>query len=169
MNRTPNNILILTRKIRTLSVAAFFLCNLPLHAQESINAGGGDIIDPAIGVSYSLGQPFFEPVTNAESSVTPGIQQAYEISIISGLPEITGLQLQAYPNPATDYLNLSFPGFNEKKYTMTLIDQSGRIIYIDEIKNELSQIEVQALASGVYFLQIAEKEQQIKVFKIIKK
>jgi hypothetical protein len=140
-----------------------------LQAQESVNSGGGEVVNSEIEISYSLGQVFFEPVSSSENSVTPGIQQAYEISLISGLSDVVNLSIQAYPNPAVDYLNLSFPGFKEKKYTMTLIDQSGRIIYVDEIKNDLSQIEVQSLASGVYFLQIAEKEQQIKVFKIIKK
>jgi hypothetical protein len=140
-----------------------------LQAQESVNSGGGDVVDSKIVISYSLGQVFFEPASSSENAVTPGIQQAYEISLTTGLPDVANLTIQVYPNPATEYLNLSFPGFNEKKYTLTLTDPTGRNIYIDEIKNKISKIEVQALAAGVYFLQIADKKQLIKVFKIIKK
>ncbi|GHV31059.1 hypothetical protein FACS1894177_04790 [Bacteroidia bacterium] len=89
-------------------ILLFTFFSLELKAQESVNAGGGDIKSSDIVISYSVGQVFVEPVAYPEGSLTPGIQQVY-------------------PNPATDYL-----------------------------------------ASGVYFLQIADKEQIVKVFKIIK-
>jgi hypothetical protein len=39
---------------------------------------------------------------------------------------------------------------------------------MDEVKEELSRLEVQSLSPGTYFLQIANKEQIIQLFKIIK-
>ncbi|GHT64633.1 hypothetical protein AGMMS50239_22680 [Bacteroidia bacterium] len=151
-------------------ILLFTFFSLELKAQESVNAGGGDIKSSDIVISYSVGQVFVEPVAYPEGSLTPGIQQVYKISLITGLPDvITKLKMQAYPNPATDYLELSFPEFNKAKHTLSLIDQTGRTVINDEVKSEISRLEVQGLASGVYFLQIADKEQIVKVFKIIKK
>jgi hypothetical protein len=155
----------------TVLFSVFLCCfYISLHAQESVNAGGGDVVEPEIIIAYSIGEVFYDPIAYAGGSLTPGIQQAYEIAFVSALPEVkAGLQIRAYPNPATDYLLLSFPGYKSEKHTMTLFDPSGRNIYLDEIKNELSRLEVQNLAPGTYFLQIANKEQIIQLFKIIKK
>jgi hypothetical protein len=152
-----------------LGVYSCIFCDT-LKAQESINAGGGDIVEANLAIAYSLGQVFFEPVVYTNVSVTPGIQQSYEIASAVGLPPVAAeLKLQVYPNPAKDYLELSFPAYNTAKYTMTLIDQSGKNLYIEEIKKEISRMEVSALASGVYFLQIKDNERIIKVFKTVKK
>jgi hypothetical protein len=152
-----------------LSTLLFLFSAAASHAQESINAGSGDITDPEINLSYSIGQVLMEPVIYSEGSVTPGIQQPYEISLLSGVPEvIAGLKIQAYPNPATDYLELSFPDYDKEKHTLRLIDQTGKVIFLTEIIEAISRMNVHALAPGVYFLQIAEKEQMLKTFKIIK-
>jgi hypothetical protein len=145
------------------------LC-LSLQAQESINAGGGDIAEPDINVAYSMGQVFYEPVIYDGGSLTPGIQQTYEISLVTALPETSpGLQIRAYPNPADDYLLLSFPGYKNAVYSLRLSDSSGKILTIDEVKEELTRIVVHPLTPGTYFLQITDKEQVIQLFKIIKK
>jgi hypothetical protein len=150
-------------------LSSAFLACISLQAQESINAGGGDTTDPEITIAYSIGQVFSEPVIYTEGSLTPGIQQPYEISLVSALPEMNAdLQIRAYPNPATDYLLLSFPGYRKAAHTMRLIDSSGKNIYMDEVKEELSRLEMQSLSPGTYFLQIASKEQIIQLFKIIK-
>ncbi|MDR0680698.1 MAG: T9SS type A sorting domain-containing protein [Dysgonamonadaceae bacterium] len=153
----------------TILFPVFFSC-LSLQAQESVNAGGGDIAESGITIAYSIGQVFSEPVIYTEGSLTPGIQQAYEITLVSTLPEMNlDLQIRAYPNPADDYLLLSFPEYRKAVHTLRLIDSSGKNIYMDEVKEELSRLEVQGLTQGVYFLQIANKEQIIQLFKIIKK
>jgi hypothetical protein len=152
-----------------LSGILLFFSVAALHAQESINAGSGDVAAANLSMSYSIGQAFMEPVAYAEGSVTPGIQQPYKIDVASGVPNVVAeLKIQAYPNPATNYLKLSFPGYNNQTHTLRLIDQTGRLIILEKIKAEITRIDVHALASGIYFLQIAEKGQTVKTFKIIK-
>jgi hypothetical protein len=152
-----------------LSSILLFFSVAASHAQESINAGNGNVTTANLSLSYSIGQVFMTPVAYAAGSVTPGIQQPYNIDIVSGQPSVAAeLKIQAYPNPATNYLKLSFPGYNSKTHTLRLTDQTGRLILLDKIKAEITRMDVHALAPGVYFLQIAEKGQTVKTFKIIK-
>jgi hypothetical protein len=150
----------------------FFSCVfcLSLHAQKSVNAGGGNIVEPEISIAYSIGQVFYEPIIYAGESLTPGVQQACEIAVITLLPKTSdGLQIQAYPNPADDYLLLSFPEYRAATHSLLLSDLTGKILAINEIKEELTRLEVHHLMPGIYFLVITDNEQVIQLFKIIKK
>jgi hypothetical protein len=139
-------------------------------AQESINAGGSDIVEQHITFGYSVGQVFYEAVFYDEGSLIPGVRQIPESGFANGNPEPkTDLQIHVYPNPATDHLVLSFPEYKTARHTMTLLDLTGIIICRDKIKNDFVRLDVQVLTSGIYFLQIADEEQIIKAFKIIKK
>jgi hypothetical protein len=154
----------------TLSGILLFFSVAASHAQESINAGSGDIATANLSMSYSIGQVFTVPVAYAAGSVTPGIQQPYNITdLVSGLPNVVAeLKILAYPNPAIDYLELSFPGYNKETYTLRLIDQIGRLISLEKIKAETTRMDVHALVPGIYFLQVTEKEKTVKTFKIVK-
>jgi hypothetical protein len=162
----------MNKKFLTLLLATTFTClsSMELKAQESVNAGGGNVVNSDVNISYSIGQVFVAPVTYSQGSVTPGIQQPYEISLVSGLPKVAAeLKIQAYPNPAIDYLLLSFPEYRKTNYSLRLIDMAGKTLYLNEIKEEISRIEVQSLTSGLYFLQVLCREEMLKVFKVIKK
>jgi hypothetical protein len=87
-----------------LSSILLFFSVAASHAQESTNAGSGDVAAANLSMSYSIGQAFTEPVAYTAGSVTPGIQQPYKIDVASGLPNVAAeLKMQAYPNPATSY------------------------------------------------------------------
>ena len=83
---------------------------LPLEiiAQESTNASGGDINESGKGsVSYSIGQIVYTQNTGSNGSLAQGVQQPYEISVVTGMEEKgISLELSVYPNPVTDYLNI---------------------------------------------------------------
>lgn len=66
--------------------------------------------------------------------------------------------LMVYPNPANDYLNISLPqSLDGQNITMTLTDASGKTITVaSKIANTSDRLNVQQLASGMYFLNIAD-------------
>jgi hypothetical protein len=148
----------------------FLFFAFSLSAQDSFNAAGGEATGPEITLTYSVGQVFVEPVAYTEGSLTPGVQQAWITGLGTGRTEVAAdLHISVFPNPATDYFFLSFPGYRKEAHTLRLFDAAGKSLYFDEIKEETSQIDVQSLATGTYFLQIANSEQIIELFKIIKK
>ncbi len=79
-----------------------------LHTQESIPASGGDVSGSGGSASYSIGQVFYSTHTGADGSVSEGVQQPYEISVVTSVVEAEGIDLvvSAFPNPVTDHLIL---------------------------------------------------------------
>ena len=152
-----------------LVLFGLFCTSIHLSAQDSINAGSGDVTDVDISICYSIGQTFFDHLSYTEGTTTMGIQQAYDVSLLTSLSEIENDALQLYPNPAVNFVELSFPEYNKFDHQMILFDSSGRAVYRNEIKEPVTEIDVQSLEAGIYFLQVINKEESVKVFKLIKK
>ena len=62
------------------------------QAQESVNAYGGDAKGSGGTVAYSVGQIVYTTHTGATGSVAQGVQQAYEISVVTGIKNETKSQ-----------------------------------------------------------------------------
>lgn len=138
-------------------------------AQQSVVSSGGDINGTGGSISYSIGQLAYSAHIGENGSITEGVQQAYEISVISGI-EINNINLEisAFPNPTNDYLNLNIKNKEFNNLSFYLFDNNGRILHNVEIKSNTTQIDMSSYPPAVYFIKITSNEKEIKNFKIIK-
>jgi hypothetical protein len=65
---------------------------------------------------------------------------------------------EIYPNPAKDHLVIKFPNKEERKYIISLVDLSGKVVLINEI-NEMNangeiKLDISAISYGTYMLYI---------------
>lgn len=152
-----------------LIIVLSFLAHLSLSAQVSTNVAGKDFQTANGSVSFSLGQVFYEHYGDNEISISEGVQQAYKISTTTGLDfEFINLEVKAYPNPTTDYLNLKIHG-DFQNFGYSVKDLNGRLVAHGKIKTENTLINMQNLSAGVYLISALEENQIIKTFKIVKK
>lgn len=73
---------------KRLKLSAVLLLGLGLtglQAQTSVNATDGDVSGSGGSVSYSVGQVVYTTHTGTSGSVAEGVQQPYEISVVTGL------------------------------------------------------------------------------------
>ena len=140
------------------------------QAQESTNASGGDATGSGGTVAYSVGQLVYTTNTGTNGSVAQGVQQAFEISVVTGLEEAKGINLSvsAYPNPTTDYLTLSISEFEISNLTYQLYDISGKLLQSEKITGNQTNIVMSNLVPANYFVKVIAGNQLIKEFKIIK-
>lgn len=141
-----------------------------LYAQESVNASGGDASGSGGSVSWSVGQVVYRNPSGANGSITEGVQQPYEIFVVTGIKEAQGISLSAsvYPNPATDYLVLSIDKFEISDLSYQLYDLSGRLLRSKDITKSRTNITLENLTPAAYFIKVLQNSRQIKTFKIIK-
>lgn len=144
-----------------------------LPAQEAVVTTGGDFSGSGGKVSFSVGQPFYSTLTGGTMSVAQGVQQAYEISVISGIPlnNNPGMQISVYPNPVPDYLILKTDGFLPGAFPMLsyqLMGIDGRLLSQGKILGNESKIGMSHYAPGTYFLKVTTNNSEVKTFKIIK-
>src|SRR5689334_14951532 len=78
-----------------------------MNAQSNTVASGGDAKGSGGSSSYSVGQVNYATNSGGSKIITEGIQQPYEILVVTGI-EKTDIDLSAavYPNPATDFIIL---------------------------------------------------------------
>ena len=140
-----------------------------VNAQQATTATGGNASGSGGTVAYSVGQIVYTTNTGANGSVAQGVQQAYEISIVTGLEDTQiSLNMQAYPNPTTDYLTLNVGNFELSTLNFQLYDISGKLIESRKIISSTETISMGNLSSATYFLKVSNNNNEVKSFKIIK-
>ena len=161
-------------KHKRLKLSALLFLGLGLtglQAQTSVNATGGNASGSGGSASYSVGQLAYTTNTGTNGSVSEGVQQAFEISVVTGIEEAKDifLNVSAYPNPTTDYLELKVENLQLSELSYKLYDISGKIYQNKEIGNCITKIEMQNLPQGIYFIKVIDtKNKEFKTFKIIK-
>lgn len=159
---------------KRLKLSAVLLLGLGLtglQAQTSVNATGGNASGSGGSASYSVGQLAYTTNTGTNGSVSEGVQQAFEISVVTGIEEAKDifLNVSAYPNPTTDYLELKVENLQLSELSYKLYDISGKVYQNKEIGNSITKIEMQNLPQGIYFIKVIDtKNKEFKTFKIIK-
>jgi hypothetical protein len=142
-----------------------------LYAQETVDASGGEAAGGGGTISYSVGQVAALALSGTSGTVLQGVQQPWEVYLITGLNAWNDLTLDCtiYPNPAGDFLKLKVEGWNQEKLSFRFYDMSGKIYRTGYVTASETTISLAALLSGAYLLSITkEADQQIQSFKIIK-
>lgn len=156
------------KRLQLISLLLLCLSFNILKAQDAIPAGGGDASGSGGKVSYSIGQVNYSSNIGINGSVTHGIQQPFEISIVTGAAEAIELTLIAYPNPTKGNFILRFENDENKKFIYHFFDQSGKLLLSKTVTNNETIISMVDLAPATYFLKVTENSKEIKTFKIIK-
>ncbi len=158
------------KNLKLCTILLFGLGLTGLQAQESVNATGGNASGNGGSASWSVGQAAYQTHTGTNGSVAEGVQQPYEISVVTGIEEANGINLSfsAYPNPVTDYLTLKIKDFELSALTFRLYDMNGKLLRSEKITGSLTSISMGNLLPATYFVKIIQGNLEIKTFKIIK-
>ena len=161
----------LLKIVKLTAVFLLLLGPIRLHAQESINAAGGNASGSWGSASYSVGQAACQTHTGTNGSVAEGVQQPYEIFVVTGIKEAKSMNItaSAYPNPATDYLTLEVNDFEFSTLRFQLYDLSGKLLQDKKITGKHTKIVMSDLIPATYFVKVILDNTEIKTFKIIKK
>jgi hypothetical protein len=158
---------------KRLKLSAILLLGLGLtglQAQEAISASGGNASGSGGTASYSVGQIVYTTNTGTNGSVAQGVQQPFEISVVTGLEEAKGINLSvsAYPNPTTDFLNLKVENYDNTNLSYQLFDISGKLLETKNITGNQTSIVMSNLVPATYFVKVILGNKEVKTFKIIK-
>ncbi len=139
-------------------------------AQEAIPATGGEANGSGGSVSYTVGQVVYTTGTGTNGSVTEGVQQPYEISVVTEIEEAKGINLSVsvYPNPATDYLTVKVENYKTANLLYQVFDINGKLLQTVKATGQETKIETSNLVPSNYFVKVLNNKKEIKVFKIIK-
>lgn len=142
-----------------------------IQAQNSIPATGGIASGAGGTVSYTIGQIAYPTITGTTGIITQGVQQPYEISVVTEIKEAAGIKLEmsVYPNPANGYVNLKIEEYDTDNLKYKLYDIHGMLLQERQVEGNETQIQLGYLLPGTYLLKIIDNRKEIKTFRIIKK
>ena len=160
-------------RYKRLKLSAILLLGLGLtglQAQESVNVTGGNASGSGGSVSYSVGQVVYTINTGTNGSLTQGVQQPYEISVVTTIEQAKGINLlvTAYPNPTTDYLTLSIGEFDISNLSYQLHDMNGKLLQNKKVTGNQTSIVMSNLVPANYLVKVIQGNKEVKTFKIIK-
>lgn len=144
------------------SVAAYSQTASP----EVISTAGNHFDNGTIQVSWTMGEPIIQTLSNGTTEVTQGFHQT-NLSAVSVMDIEAWIAFDAFPNPVINSLTVEVDQ-DAMGLDLTLIAPDGRIAFTQKI-NEMSQtIDFTEYASGTYFLNLSKEGKMIKTFKIQK-
>ncbi|HXP52829.1 MAG TPA: T9SS type A sorting domain-containing protein [Bacteroidia bacterium] len=135
---------------------------------DVVTTTGGFYSNSAGSLSWTMGEPISETVSDTSNTLTQGFQQgAY--SVVSVVDEIAPptINISVYPNPVTSFLNIKSDSGDP--FRAEVIDLQGNIVYEQAVENGQGQIDINNLPDAMYLLGVYDKNgNRIKVFKIQK-
>ncbi len=141
-----------------------------VSAQQSANTSGKNVSQNNTSISYSIGEVYYNTTTTSNSAITQGIQQPYEIYLISGIGNEKDVQLiTAFPNPTSSTIKIVTQDIKVNGLNYKLYDLLGKEILSGDITSNQTEIDLNNLMPAVYFIKVFRYNSTIKYFKIIKK
>ena len=149
----------------------FALSIASLRGQQAIVTTGGTATGTTGSVSYTVGQVAYQTYTGTGGHVQQGVQQPWEVStpVAIANTEDISLLMNVYPNPTSGAFKLIVGTLENRNLRYRLYDMNGLLVKDQKIDSEETEIFLQDLSSTMYFLKIMNNNQEIKVFKIVKK
>ena len=146
----------------------FLLVTAGLHAQEAVIPSGGDASGSGGSMSCSVGQLFFLTSTGTDASVAEGVQQPFEISVVSSIEETAEWSLKIYPNPVSGIITVTTENIKNDRLWYRLYDTYGKLLESKKATGKQTQLDLTRYKPAVYFLKVTDQDKEIKTFKIVK-
>ena len=166
------------KKIGSFLLIVYCSCFLSvlLQGQGSISATGGNTTGTGGSVSYTIGQVACQTLSGTTGTVTQGVQQPFEIYVVSGakgeqetVPESPVAESSVYPNPTSGNIRLVVESSGYENMRFRLYDINGTLLQDRKIESNETEISMTHLFPSIYFLKVIQNNHEVKTYKIIKK
>jgi hypothetical protein len=148
----------------------FGFCIAIVHGQQTIPATGGNANGSGGSVSYTVGQILYSTISGSNGTVVQGVQQPYEISVVTAIRNTEDINLKClvYPNPTVGVTKLVFESPDFENVRLQIFDINGVILKEIKVESKETEISLENLSSSVYFLKVIKNNMEVKIFKIVK-
>lgn len=140
-----------------------------MWAQSGTLSSGGGGSGSGGTFSSSVGLVDYTSYQSKSGSVSCGLQQAYDVSVVTGLTHTDiSLSVEAYPNPTASLLVLQVDLAEMAVLSYELLNLNGVVLLKKQISNRETIMDLSSFASGSFVLRVLKNNTELKTFKIIK-
>ncbi len=143
-----------------------FLAAFELKAQEVIASGGDYFENSSVSISWTLGEPVTETVTDGTNILTQGFQQSKLTATEIFNVNTDKFDIRLFPNPTLNMINIKTSDYENLTYNIS--DTNGKLLKEGKLISENTEVSVNRLPAAVYFFTIFDNNRIIKIFQIVK-
>lgn len=92
-----------------------------------------------------------------------GVSDEFNLRVAITDLKLGDVQLNVYPNPAAEYVNVELDNAIVRIVNAALYDANGRRVLKQRLSKGINKIKLQSLASGLYILAISDESKEVKV------
>ena len=148
-------------------IIAFFLSAIAVYAQEVVSTAGSHGETTSGSLSWTVGEPVIETITDGTNTLTQGFQQSkLTVTAINDL-KVSGIELSVYPNPTNSFLLIEVKTYKQRDLLLSLFDLNGRLILQKKMAGNKQTIKMQNYKPATYILKVTEGNKDIKTYQIV--
>lgn len=156
-------------KTKEFTTFVFLIAVAIGYAQDAQVSAGDEGSGAGGSSSYSVGIAVYTSISGDSGWVNQGIQQAYDEVLTTSIdPIVSGIDFSVYPNPTLNFVNLKTSELSSGNIRYAVIDESGKQVMSDLVKETITHIPLHTLSSGIYFVKVWNEKQELQSFKIFK-
>ena len=123
--------------------------------RDVIASAGDHFATPTISLSWTLGEPISETVSNDYMILTQGFHQGEKITLTTVKDPLADLfDIKVFPNPTADIVNISINRKNDEILTVQLYNLSGEKVLSEKTSEKNIQLSLADLAPSNYLLSL---------------
>lgn len=122
---------------------------------EVTATAGAHFAIPSIQISWTLGEPITQTLSNSSAQLTQGFQQS-NISVIGISDYDFSYSVEAFPNPTIDVVRIKLSE-NVSKGSLNIVDPTGKTIFVKDITESEFMLDFAPYSQGTYFLNLTDE------------
>jgi len=151
-----------------LLILLIALCATSLQAQEVVTTAGSYGETTSGSLSWTIGEPVIETITDGTNTLTQGFQQSkLTVTTINDL-KVPGIEMFVYPNPTNSFLSIEVKADKQRDLLLSLFDLNGRLILQKKMTENKQTIKMQNYKPATYILKVTEANKEIRTYQIVK-
>ena len=160
-------------------IIAFFLSGIAVYAQEVVSTAGSYGETTSGSLSWTVGEPVIETITDGTNTLTQGFQQSkLTVTAINDL-KVPGIELSVYPNPTNSFLSIEVKTGKQRDLLLSLFNLNGKLILQKRMTGNKQTIKMQNYKPATYILKVyhvgrngrtvvTEGNKEIRTYQIVK-
>jgi hypothetical protein len=156
------------KSIKFIFIATILSCCYQSNAQEVVTSGGDYFSNSSGSLSFTMGEPIVETFLGTTKILTQGFQQTRLLIVNVEDFQFSKINAEVFPNPTNYLLNVRVKNAGNAKIRCKLYDSDGKFLFRNDSSEQEFTISMSQFGSGIYYLKVATRHNEMETFKIIK-
>lgn len=139
-----------------------------IFSNDVISANGEHTQSGSVSLTWTLGEVAITDYNHANGTFGEGFHQCFSCGAVAINELYTHPEIKSFPNPFTESISIQIENNTQMLY-LQVVDALGNVVWTGTYSgNQIEEIDLTNLASGMYFLHVSTSTDLVSTTKIQK-